>query len=117
MLPARYRMTRSAEFATTISRGVRSVQPRLVVHAYLNSGQTCGPRIGFVVSKAVGNAVQRHSAARRLRHAARGVIPELQPADRIVVRALPGCRDAAFAGLEDEMVAAVRAVRRRGDKR
>ena len=110
-------MTRSAEFATTVSLGVRTVQPHLVVHAHRDPAQSHGPRIGFVVSKSVGNAVQRHRAARRLRHAARGVLSELQSTDRIVIRALPGCADTAFAGLEDEMAAAVRSARRRREKR
>ncbi len=91
MLPARYRMTRSTEFGATVSQGVRAVQPDLVVHA-LRSATTTGddgPRIGLVVSKSVGNAVQRHRVARRLRHVARTVIDELDPADRVVIRALP----------------------------
>ena len=33
MLPARYRMTRSADFGLTVNKGVRAVQPDLVVHA------------------------------------------------------------------------------------
>ena len=110
-------MTRSAEFATTITHGVRAARPHLVVHAHLDPVHGDGPRIGFIVSKAVGNAVQRHRTARRLRHAARRVIPELQAADRIVIRALPGCADAAFTGLEDEMADGVRSARRRADRR
>ncbi|MEI8084178.1 MAG: ribonuclease P protein component, partial [Actinomycetes bacterium] len=34
MLPARYRMTRSADFAHTVKQGVRAAQPDLVVHGY-----------------------------------------------------------------------------------
>ena len=70
-----------------------------------------------MVSKTVGNAVQRHRVARRLRHAARSVIGELRPGDRIVIRALPGCRDAALTQIEAEMAAGVGSVRRRGDSR
>ena len=73
MLPARYRMTRSTEFGATVSQGVRAVQPDLVVHALRADDGTAngGPRIGLVVAKSVGNAVQRHRVARRLRHVAR----------------------------------------------
>jgi ribonuclease P protein component len=110
-------MTRSAEFATTIRCGVRATQPDIVVHAHLDSAQSAGPRIGFIVSRAVGDSVQRHRVARRLRHAARGVIQQLRPGDRIVVRALPGCRTAPFARLEDELAAGVHAVRRRQEQR
>ena len=89
-------MTRSAEFGATVSQGIRAAQPDLVVYR-LRSDQTGdpGPRIGLVVSKAVGNAVQRHRVSRQLRHVARAVIDELTPADRIVIRALPGSRHAS----------------------
>ncbi|KUH65409.1 ribonuclease P protein component [Mycolicibacterium novocastrense] len=112
MLPARYRMTRSTEFGNTVSRGVRAVQPDLVVHA-LRSDEASepGPRIGLVVSKAVGTAVQRHRVARRLRHVARTLIDELDPADRVVIRALPSSRHAISARLEQELRTALRRAR------
>jgi ribonuclease P protein component len=72
-----------------------------------------GPHIGLVVSKAVGTAVQRHRVARRLRHVARTVIGELQPGDRIVIRALPGSRHAISARLEQELRTALRRTRLR----
>lgn len=112
MLPAQYRMTRSAEFGSTVKLGVRAVQPDLVVHARRDmAGGTAGPRIGLVVSKAVGPAVVRHRVSRRLRHAARAVLSELEPADRLVIRALPGSRHAVSARLHQELAAAVRRAR------
>ena len=47
------------------------------------------PRVGFVVSKAVGNAVTRHRVARQLRHLARPLAEQLPLGCLIVVRALP----------------------------
>src|ERR1700676_2308656 len=98
-------MTRSTEFGATVNLGVRAVQPDLVVHALRSSHDTSddGPRIGLVVGKSVGSAVQRHRVARRLRHVARSVITELDPGDRIVIRALPGSRNAISARLEQEL--------------
>ena len=115
MLPARYRMTRSADFGATVSEGVRAVQPDLVVHALRsgNHGPGDGPRIGLVVSKSVGSAVQRHRVARRLRHVARTVIDELEPTDRVVIRALPSSRHAISARLEQELRTALRRTRPR----
>lgn len=110
MLPARYRMTRSTEFGATVSQGVRAVQPDLVVHA-MRDATGEGPRIGLVVAKSVGSAVQRHRVARRLRHVARTVIDELDPADRVVIRALPGSRYAISARLEQELRTALRRTR------
>ncbi|KKE99947.1 ribonuclease P protein component [Mycolicibacterium obuense] len=114
MLPAQNRMTRSTEFGATVSRGTRAAQPDLVVYC-LRSDQTeeAGPRVGLVVSKAVGNAVQRHQVSRRLRHVARTVLPELDVTDRVVIRALPGSRRAVSPRLEQQLRTALRRIRNR----
>lgn len=105
-------MTRSTEFGTTINRGVRAAQPDIVVHACRCSGSgDGGPRVGLVVSKAVGNAVQRHQVSRRLRHVARCVIEDLDPADRVVIRALPSSRHAISARLEQQLRLALQRAR------
>ena len=98
-------MTRSADFGATVKQGVRSVQPDIVVHARRSGGDdsTGGPRIGLVVAKSVGSAVQRHQVARRLRHVARAVIADLDPADRVVIRALPSSRYAISPRLEQQL--------------
>jgi ribonuclease P protein component len=115
VLPARYRMSRSTEFGATVSQGVRAVQPDLVVHTLrsYNGGAGDGPRIGLVISKSVGSAVQRHRVARRLRHVARTMMDELDPADRVVIRALPSSRHAISARLEQELRTALRRTRPR----
>ncbi|AFM20011.1 ribonuclease P protein component [Mycolicibacterium chubuense NBB4] len=112
MLPAQFRMTRSTEFGATVSRGTRAAQPDLVLYT-LRSDETGepGPRIGLVVSKAVGNAVQRHRVSRRLRHAARTILDDLDPAERVVIRALPGSRDAISPRLEQELRTALQRIR------
>lgn len=85
------------------------MQPDLVVHALRSDASSDpGPRIGLVVSKAVGTAVQRHRVARRLRHVARNLLHELDPADRVVIRALPSSRHAISARLEQELRTALR---------
>jgi ribonuclease P protein component len=97
-------MTRSAEFGATVKTGMRAAERDLVVHAKRQeSGSAPGPRIGLVVSKSVGSAVQRHRVARRLRHVARTLLSELDPADRIVIRALPSSRHAISARLEQQL--------------
>jgi len=107
VLPAQFRMTRSAEFGATIKHGVRAAQPDIVVHAR-RQADTDGPRIGLVVAKSVGNAVQRHQVSRRLRHAAKVVLPELTADERIVIRALPTSRHAVSARLEQQLKNGVR---------
>jgi ribonuclease P protein component len=98
-------MKRSTDFGATVKHGVRAVQSDIVVHARRSNDPQAepGPRIGLVVGKSVGSAVQRHRVARRLRHVARGVVDELDAADRVVIRALPSCRFAISARLEQEL--------------
>lgn len=110
MLPARYRMTRSTDFGLTVKRGVRAVQPDLVVHA-LRSVDDDAPKIGLVVAKSVGNAVERHRVARRLRQVSLGLVDELDAGDRVVIRALPSSRDAVSSRLDQELRTALRRVR------
>jgi ribonuclease P protein component len=88
-------MRSSQEFRDAVRRGVRMGRPTLVVHATsLGSGEA-GPgpqsdvRVGFVVSKAVGNAVTRNRVKRRLRHLTVLELPATPPGTRVVVRALP----------------------------
>lgn len=113
MLPAQYRMTRSAEFGLTVSRGTKAAQPDLVLYTRADKAGDPGPRIGLVVSKAVGNAVQRHRVSRRLRHAARTILHELDPEDRVVIRALPSSRNAISPRLEAELRTALQKIRMR----
>ncbi|MDX1879322.1 ribonuclease P protein component [Mycolicibacterium sp. 141076] len=114
MLPARNRMTRSTDFRVTVSRGVRSAQRDLVVHSLAprdfgdaESNTEQAPKVGLVVGKSVGNAVQRHRVSRQLRHASRDLLAELQSGELLVIRALPGSREAATATLQDELRVAV----------
>lgn len=113
MLPAQYRMTRSAEFGATVSQGTKAAQPDLVLYTRPDRTGEPGPRIGLVVSKAVGNAVQRHRVSRRLRHAARVLLEDLDPADRVVIRALPSSRYAISPRLEQELRTALKRIRTR----
>jgi ribonuclease P protein component len=104
VLPAGNRMTRSTEFGATVKRGMRAVEADIVVHARKAvDGGSGGPRIGLVVPKSVGSAVQRHRVARRLRHVARSVVGELDQADRVVIHALPSSRHAISARLEQQL--------------
>jgi ribonuclease P protein component len=57
------------------------------------------PRVGFVVSKAVGNAVVRNRVKRRLRHLAREHVSSLPGSAVLVVRALPAAASAPYAEL------------------
>ncbi len=111
-------MTRSADFTHTVKHGVRASQPDLVVHGFRGAvGAGASPLVGFIVAKSVGGAVERHRVARKLRHAAYTVVDDLGPAERLVVRALPGSREAGSAQLGAELRAGVRRVHELMDRR
>ena len=85
----------------------------MVVHLLLEEpAQASKARAGFVVSKAVGNAVVRNRVRRRLRHLVRPLLAELDPGAAIVVRALPSAAAATFGDLAGDLEAALAAARR-----
>ncbi len=106
MLPAANRLTHARDFRHAIRSGRRAGSRTLVVHLSTegptNPGSTAspeGPRVGLVVSKAVGNAVTRNRVQRRLRHLAREHLTALPGSGVLVVRALPAAADATSAEL------------------
>jgi ribonuclease P protein component len=64
-------------------------------------------RVGFVVSKAVGNSVIRHRVSRRLRHLMRDRLGTLPTGCTLVVRALPAAAAASSADLGIDLDAAL----------
>ncbi|MEO8815500.1 MAG: ribonuclease P protein component [Mycobacterium sp.] len=119
MLPAQYRMRRSTDFSATVRHGRRAVQPDLVIHARrvtisASDEESRGPRVGLIVAKSVGSAVQRHQVARKLRHVVRELLDELDPSEQLVIRARPGSSSAESVGLRAQLQAALRSVHRSG---
>ncbi|MFL6124215.1 ribonuclease P protein component [Actinophytocola sp.] len=131
MLPASSRLSGSDNFRLVTRKGRRAGRPRLVVHAItadevarfragadgfdrvdpaLAEGGAV-PRVGFVVSKAVGNSVVRHRVVRRLRHLLRARLGTVRPGCTLVVRALPPAATAASADLGNDIDAALRRLR------
>jgi ribonuclease P protein component len=69
-------------------------------------------RAGFVVSRAVGNAVVRNKVKRRLRQLVRERLAELPSGTDVVVRALPESATRTYAELGTDLDAALAAARR-----
>jgi ribonuclease P protein component len=76
MLPKKYRLTSKSDFQIIYDQGtkVRGEYGMLIgLKADLPH-----PRLGIVASKKIGNAVQRHSMTRKVRHAFIELIEELK---------------------------------------
>jgi ribonuclease P protein component len=94
VLPAAHRLTRARTFRTVIRDGRRAGSRTLVVHLATDPGSR-DPRVGLVVSKAVGNSVVRHRVQRRLRHLAREQLDVLPGSALLVIRANPAASGAS----------------------
>ncbi|MFT4217803.1 MAG: ribonuclease P protein component [Micropruina sp.] len=88
MLARAARLRTAEDFRSTIRRGVRCGRPGLVLHMVRTDNPPS--RAGFVVSKAVGNAVARNRVKRQLRHLVADRLVRAPFDLDVVVRALPG---------------------------
>ena len=95
MLAARNRLRTSTDFSTTVRSGVRNGRRNVVLYAAAIAADEPS-RIGFIVSKSVGNAVVRNLVKRRLREAAAASLREHGTGLAIVVRALPASAAASW---------------------
>jgi ribonuclease P protein component len=111
VLPSPNRLRRSDDFRRAVRSGRRAGRRAVVVHMLLQAdARTAEPaRVGFVVSKAVGNAVLRNRVHRRLRAVMAAQLPSLPPGSLTVVRALPPSASSSY----DELVADVAGALRR----
>ena len=97
------RLTRRAEFLRAATKGRKAALPGVVLQALPRDDQAPA-RLGFTVTRKIGNAVIRNRTRRRLREAARLVLAE-QPVSGVDVvligRAATRGRD--FKALQDDL--------------
>ena len=106
MLPRDRRVRTPAEFRHLGRTGTRAGRRTVVVSVATDPDQTRStspsaprPRAGFVVSKAVGNAVTRNRVKRRLRELSAQTVREQPHGVDVVVRALPPAAAASWEEL------------------
>ena len=108
-----HRLTRRAEVRAVAARGRRAAVHGLVLQALPRDDQ--GPmRLGFTVTRKVGNAVVRNRTRRRLKEAARLVLNDLALAEApptghdLVLIGRDATRARPFAELMDDLRRAMR---------
>lgn len=109
-------MRTSVQFSAATRSGVRAGRRNVVVYAHPNRAED--PSIcGFIVSKAVGNAVTRNLVRRRLREISRELIEQRPTGYSLVLRALPPAAHADFGQLRRDVQGAWGTIQRRLDRR
>jgi ribonuclease P protein component len=78
MAAAQARLKRRAEFLRAAQKGRKVAMPGLVLQMFSRNDEAPA-RLGFTVTKKVGNAVVRNRTRRRLREAARLLFQEKHP--------------------------------------
>ena len=90
------------DFRTVVRRGRRSSSP-FAVYYRLDREATDPVRFGFIVSRAVGSAVERNLVRRRMRAVGRQFVDAGAHGADVVVRALPGSAQGEWASLSADM--------------
>lgn len=110
MLPAEHRLTDAGSYRLVVRTGRRAAARTLVLHLASDPRGAGVPRVGFVVSKAVGSAVTRNRVQRRLRHLVRQHLEGLPDTCALVIRVLPAAATATTAELRADLDRCLRRV-------
>ena len=105
----RMRLLRHSDFERVYKQGRRHFASHMTVF-YLFREDQPGLRVGFTVSKVLGNAVVRNRIRRRLREAVRLHWPAIEPAADVVINPKKSAEKVDFAALEKEMIRAFEVV-------
>lgn len=101
MLAKANRVTTADEFRAAVRRGRRHATPEAVYYRLARDGQPL--RFGFIVSRAVGGAVERNRLRRRMRAVGRELVDAGRAGEDVVVRALPGSAQLSWSELSGRM--------------
>ena len=99
MLPKRYRLLRSRDFARVRRFGRSAGSP--LVALYVLPVRSPGVRVGFSVSKKVGKATVRNRVKRRMREAVRQQLPHIRPGQDLVFIARPASAEVPYGEIAD----------------
>lgn len=103
MLKRANRVVTGDDFRAAVRRGRRIGTPHALLYVS-RTAATSPTRIGFIVSKAVGNAVTRNLVTRRLRSIGHDVVVARPTGTDLVIRALPGSPGVSWTTLQNEIL-------------
>jgi ribonuclease P protein component len=106
LLPRANRVVRAEDFRAVVRRGRRSATPAAVYYRLERSADD-PLRLGIIVARSVGNAVDRNLVRRRYRAIGRQFVDSGAVGHDVVVRALPGAAQRDWATLAHDMHAAL----------
>ena len=95
-------MVLPADFRAAVRRGRRATTPSAVYYR-LPTDPAAPVRFGVIVSKAVGNAVDRNKVRRRLKALGRGLVDGGHRGEDVVIRVLPGSAQESWDSLSADM--------------
>lgn len=102
MLARANRVVRADDFRRVVRRGRRSVTPTAIYYRLERSADD-PLRVGIIVARSVGNAVDRNLVRRRYRAIGRQFVEAGARGNDVVVRALPGAAQRSWVSLADDM--------------
>ncbi|NLA64378.1 MAG: ribonuclease P protein component [Leucobacter sp.] len=107
-MPAkRHRILRGDDFRRIVRGGNRVGGATCITHAVLHVESHTPARFGFIVSKAVGNAVTRNRVRRRMKSLAQQRISQGFAGADVVFRVLPAAAEATFHELTQDVTRAL----------
>ncbi|MBQ6842141.1 MAG: ribonuclease P protein component [Firmicutes bacterium] len=108
MLHKQYRLREKQDFRRVYNKGRSMSFPYFVVYFRGNGGKP--QRIGFSVSKKVGKSTVRNFVKRRMRHAAKELLPCFRTGYDYIFIVRASAAEASYAALRNCMADAISAI-------
>ena len=103
MYKKQYRLRRNRDYKAVYGKKTPVAAGAVVLYT-LDRGDVGLPRVGFSVSKRLGNSVTRNRCKRVLREAVRRQLPYMQPGHDYVFVGRPRLAKAAFSQVEHDVL-------------